>query len=196
MRVVGGQRERQQPLPAPAAQEPTARLAGGGGALGQRALAQAGQQAGGGDHDEGHEDRRRAVAGDAEAAGHPHEPADEQQPERLGQPEPGAGQPPQDERGERRGGQPDRLDEREEAERLEHALGAEASGRSGGAPRRRSQASTRMRVFPRMSPSSSPFQTSIRCARSPSGTRNTSFTVAAAPGARPPEQIVSLPASW
>ena len=67
------------------------------------------------------EHRPRAVRHEADRPGHPHQPADEQQAERLGEPEAGAGQAAEHERGQRRGRQADHLDQREEAERFEHA---------------------------------------------------------------------------
>ena len=69
---------------------------------------------------------------DAERAGHPHRPRDQQQAERLGEAEPRAGQPPERERGQRHGRQADDLDQREEAERFGATQGRRLVGDAAG----------------------------------------------------------------
>ena len=66
----------------------------------------AAQQPGDGEQDQHAHDQRHAVGDDVQRRRHPDEPRDEQQPEDLREAEPGAGQAPEQQPGDRRGDRP------------------------------------------------------------------------------------------
>ena len=118
--VVGGQRARPDPLRAPARPPALARLAQ---PCRQRPLPRRGQRAGEGEQRDDDDDRGGAVGDGRDRRQHPHHPRDEQQAERLCEPEPRARQTPEGEPGERDGRQADDLDQQKEPERVEHWRG-------------------------------------------------------------------------
>ena len=110
-RVVERQREAQQPLgraSRPRARAPSER---------SRSVDQQARQR---QQDEHADDQRHAVGDDVQRRGHPDQPRHQQQAEDLREPEPGARQPPEDERSQRRGQQAHHLDQHKEPERSEH----------------------------------------------------------------------------
>ena len=145
---VGRRQDARLQARAPPAPEARARRAALLERARQLALAQRDEDAGDPDRHE-HADHERGRVRHAEAGRHPHQPRDQQDPERLGEPEPRPRQPPERQPRERHGGKADRLDQREEGRAPRASLAAEAirrAGGSGGAPSRLTGMSTYERV--------------------------------------------------